>query len=94
MSFRRGGGGRKRDAIEPDVIKELRAVGTQVWQINGHALPDLLTYRSGRWLPLGLKSGARASLTQSEKDKPPVWPLARSVDEALQAVGAVARSVV
>lgn len=35
MSYRRGGGGRQRDAIEPEVILKLRQRGVQVWQLHG-----------------------------------------------------------
>lgn len=86
MSFRKGGAGKKRDAIEPDVITELHAFGVWVLQINGRASPDLLTLYRGRWLPLGVKSGTKARLTDSEKQNRPQWPLVASVDEAVKAV--------
>jgi hypothetical protein len=87
MSFRRGGAGKRRDAIEPDVIEHLRRRGVTVYQINGRALPDLLCYHAGRWMPLGVKSGEKSRLTPSERAAPPLWPLVHSVQEALGMFG-------
>jgi hypothetical protein len=87
--FRRGGAGRKRDAIEPEVIKALRSVGAEVYQINGRALPDLVVRFRGTWTPLGVKSGEKSRLTRSEREQPPSWAIIRSVDEALREIGAV-----
>ena len=87
MVFRRGGAGKRRDAIEPAIIQALRAVGCEVYQINGNALPDLLVRRCRRWVPLGVKSGEKSRLTPSERENPPSWPLVRSVEDALREVG-------
>jgi len=87
MSFRRGGAGKRRDAIEPEVIQALRAIGVKVYQINGRALPDLLCEQRGRWVPLGIKSGEKSRLTPSERETPPSWPLVHSVREALEQFG-------
>jgi hypothetical protein len=87
MSFRRGGAGKRRDAIEPAVIQALRAIGVTCYQINGRALPDVLCERRGRWLPLGIKSGEKARLTRSERETPPSWPMVHSVDQALALFG-------
>ena len=89
MSFRKGGAGKRRDAIEPAIIQALRAVGCEVYQINGRALPDLLCKHHGRWLPLGVKSGFNARLTPSEAQFAPSWVMVHSVDEALVSVGAL-----
>lgn len=89
MGFRRGGAGKRRDKIEPAVIKALRAVGCEVWQINGRALPDLLCKRRGVFYALGVKSGEKARLTPSEREKQPSWPLVTTPEQALQAIGAV-----
>lgn len=86
MTFRRGGAGKRRDAVEPDVIKALKAIGVEVWQINGHGLPDLLCKLRGRWTPLGLKSGKKASLTPTEKAGKAPWPMAWDVPSALLAM--------
>jgi len=87
MSFRRGGAGKRRDAIEPAVIQALNAHGVRTWQINGRALPDVLCEHGGRWLPIGIKSGEKSRLTPSERAAPPLWPLVHSVQEALRMFG-------
>ena len=87
MSFRRGGAGKKRDAIEPAIVQALRAIGCEVYQINGRALPDLLVRHRSTWVPLGIKSGEKARLTPSERENKPSWPLVRSVPEALEVFG-------
>lgn len=87
MTFRRGGAGKRRDAIEPEVIKALRQCGVEVLQINGRASPDLLCRNGDRWVPLGVKSGEKSRLTRSEREQPPSWPIVRSVAEAFAAVG-------
>lgn len=88
MSFRKGGAGKKRDAIEPAVIQALKSCGTEVWQISGRGLPDLLCKRRGRWMPLEVKSGAKAPLTGIQAAQN-AFPVVRSVNEALVAIGAL-----
>jgi len=85
--MRRGGAGKRRDAIEPAVIQALKACGVQVWQISGAGLPDLLCKRQGRWMPLEVKSGEKARLTaiQAAED---AFPVVRSVEQALIVIGA------
>jgi hypothetical protein len=87
MPFRRGGAGKRRDAIEPEVIQALRARGVYVLQLNGRATPDLLTEHRGRWVPLGVKSGEKAALTTAERAAPSRWPMVHSVKEALGMFG-------
>lgn len=81
--FRRGGGGKRRDAIEPAVIQALRACGVETWQIGGTGLPDLLTRYKGVYGVLELKSGKAGRLTKHQGD----FPVARSVEEALRLTG-------
>lgn len=86
MPFWKGAGRRKRDEIEPEVVRQLRARGVKVWYLNGRHLPDLLCHFRGQWIPLGVKTGERGRLTLGEKLESPAWPLVRSVDEALKVV--------
>jgi hypothetical protein len=86
MSFRRGGAGKRRDAIEPQIIKILKRFGATVLQINGRHLPDVLCEHRGRWVPLGIKSGEKASLTAGEKAGKALWPIVRNEHEAMEAV--------
>lgn len=82
----------KRDAIEPEIIQALRSAGCRVWQL---ARPfDLLCGRSGRFTVLEVKSGRRGRLTSAQEtdlDRAEGLPVyvVRSVEDALQAVGAV-----
>lgn len=85
--FKKGGAGKKRDALEPAVIQALKAYGCEVWQINGRALPDLLVKRRGTFYALGVKSGEKSRLTAAERAGKASWPLVRSVDDALREVG-------
>ena len=86
MVFLRGGGKKRRDAIEPEIVRALRARGVQTWQIGGRGLPDLLCWYQHRPYVLEVKSGvaARLSRVQAEQDAP--WPIVRSVTEAVEAV--------
>jgi hypothetical protein len=86
MAFRRGGAGKRRDAIEPAVIQALKACGVEVWQISGTGLPDLLCKRRGRWTPLEVKSGEKAPLTAIQAAEH-AFPVVRSVQDALEAIG-------
>ncbi len=87
MGFRRRAGGGKRDTMEAAIVQALRAVGVGVWQLGGTGNPDLLCRLRHGWLPLEVKSGHAGTLTMNQQSLQ--WPVVRSVDEALQAVGAV-----
>ena len=82
--MRGGGAGKRRDANEREIRVGLHAVAARTWQINGRQLPDLLVLFRGRWMPLGVKT-ATGALRPGEAEAP--WPLVRSVDEALAAIG-------
>jgi len=86
MTFRRGGAGKRRDAIEPAIIEALRAHGVLVWQIGGRGLPDLLCLHRTRWVPLEVKTGPKGRLSAVQALQQAPWAIVRSVDEALQAV--------
>ena len=84
MSFRRGGAGKRRDQNEPEVIQALEAVGAQVWQLSGRAIPDLLAWYRGRPFVMEVK-------TEKGKQKPSQvgtpWPIVRTVEQALATIG-------
>ena len=82
--MRYGGAKRKRDTAEPAIIAALRAVGAEVWQVNGAGLPDLLVRSRGRLVGLEVKTGtAKRTKAQVVTN----WPIVRTVDEALSASG-------
>lgn len=85
MPFRRGGGGRRRDANESALIAGWRAIGAQVWQVNGgDGLPDVLVRFRGVLHAFEIKTAAgKLQPKQGE------FPIIRDMEEALQAVGAV-----
>ena len=89
MTFRRGGAGKRRDGNEKAVIEALEAVGATIWQINGRMLPDILVLHKGTWTPLGIKT-EKGSLQPGEEHAR--WPLVRSEEEALSAIGATVNS--
>jgi hypothetical protein len=93
----------RRDANEAEIIAALRAVGATVQQLSGEDVPDLLVgFRGVDYLvevkmPLGPKGGAsdrvlsegQATWHAAWRGRPPV--VVRAVEEALAAIGAVAR---
>jgi hypothetical protein len=84
MSFWRGGAKKRRDANEPAILEALRAVGAECWQISGRSLPDLLVRYRGVYYAAEVKTlKGRLRETQGAF---PVW---RTVDDALRAIGAV-----
>lgn len=56
MTFMKGGAKRRRDAIEPEIIQALRAVGWIVQQCGGRGLPDLLCIKGVTMMNLEVKS--------------------------------------
>ena len=85
MTYFRGGARKRRDMIEPDIIRALRARGVQTWQVGGRGLPDLLCWHRGRPVVLEVKRGnARLSAVQARADAP--WPVVRTVEAAVEAV--------
>lgn len=91
MAFRRGGGGRKRDANEPDIRKALAACGRKTFQISGTGLPDLLIWSPapfvavhGFWLPAEVKVEG-GDFTEHQDDAR--FPVLRSIEDALAIIG-------
>lgn len=75
---------RKRDAVEPAIIQALRAIGCTVTPISSPGGPDVLVRRAGRLFAFEIKS---SSGTRTAAQLDTQWPVIRSVDEALRAVG-------
>jgi Holliday junction resolvase len=76
----------KRDGNEREIIDALQAVGAQVWQVSGKGCPDLLVRFGGHWQPLEVKT-KRGRLTVNQTYL--LWPVVRTVDESLRAIGAM-----
>jgi Holliday junction resolvase len=82
----RVGQSRRRDSIEPEIVKALEAVGWEVTRISGKGAPDILVRKGAGSLAYGfeIKSG---SGKRTEAQEATQWPVIRSVSEALEAVG-------
>lgn len=81
---------RKRDANEAEIANALLAVGAVVFKLSAPGCPDLLVGFRGRWMPMEVKS-ADGTLTPLQWGSwgDCAYPIVRSVDEALSAIGAV-----
>jgi Holliday junction resolvase len=88
VSYRRGGGGKRRDANEPDIIDALRSHGCYVRQVGGAGLPDLIVYRpqTDRWF-VGEVKTRTGELSKTQEAEAAPWPVWRSVRDALGCVG-------
>jgi len=75
----------RRDANESGIVAGLRAAGADVWQISGTNAPDLLVRFRGRLSALEVKA-AKGKATAGQQAAG--FPLVRSLEEALQAIGA------
>lgn len=87
----RTGQARKRDANEKAIRKALEAVGAHVTPLSGEGTPDLLVHFRGVWTPLEVKSKAgllTTAQTNLLRQTFGGFVIVRSVDEALQAIGA------
>lgn len=84
MTFRKGGGGKRRDANEAAIVQALEQVGARVTRISGDGAPDLLVRFRGRLWAFEVKS-AKGSRTEAQEVTQ--WPVIRSVAEALAALG-------
>lgn len=84
MTFRRGGGKKRRDANEPEILDALRRCGYDCWQVGGTGLPDLLV-RSKRCRTLFYALEVKTE-TGRLTDQQGAFPVVRSVSEAMAAV--------
>jgi Holliday junction resolvase len=81
---RRVGQVRRRDANEKAIVKALEAVGAHVTKISGEGAPDLLVRFQGRLWAFEVKA---AKGKQTEAQIETQWPVIRSVEDALHAIG-------
>jgi hypothetical protein len=78
----------RRDANEPAIVQALEAVGAEVWRLSGTGLPDVLCRFRGVLYAAEIKTlHGRLSASQGAF---PVW---RSREDALQAIGALRKLV-
>jgi Holliday junction resolvase len=82
--MRRVGQARRRDANEKAIRQALEAVGAHVTPISGKGAPDLLVRYKGRIAAFEVKSAKGDRTVAQDETK---WPIVRTVDEALQAIG-------
>lgn len=88
-AFRRGGARKRRDAAEGPIVEALRAVGATTWQLSGTGLPDLLVAYRGAWHVGEVKTEkGRLTPAQLAQGAGRLWPVWRTPDEALTAIGA------
>lgn len=76
----------RRDANEGALVAGWRAIGAEVWRLSGTGLPDVLVRFRGVLYAFEIKTKA-GRLTEHQGD----FPVIRSMEEGLQAVGAVTR---
>lgn len=81
----RVGQARKRDANEKPITKALRALGADVTPVSGEGAPDILVRWQGHLWGFEVKS---ATGKRTEAQVETNWPILRSVDDALRAIGA------
>lgn len=86
MSYTKRAGGGKRDLAERPIAEALRAVGAEVFFIGGCGNPDLLVRFRGRLHAGEVKTGhGKETANQGHF---PIW---RTPEDALRAIGAVTR---
>lgn len=73
----------RRDANEQAIVDALVAVGAHVTRLSGKGAPDILVKFRGLYaFEIKTKKGKR---TDAQEDSQ--WPIVRSVEEALYAIG-------
>lgn len=86
--MRRVGQARKRDANEPAIVKALEAVGAHVTRLSGVGAPDVLVrFPAASWGNLYAFEIKTAKGKQTEAQIETQWPIVRSIEDALQAIG-------
>lgn len=83
--MRRVGQTRRRDANEKPIRTALEAVGATFTPVSGRGAPDAVIVFRGRVYAVEIKS-AKGKRTAAQEHTQ--WPIVRSVDEALAAIGA------
>lgn len=74
----------RRDANEAALVAGWRAIGAEVWCVSGKGLPDVLVRFRGHLHGFEIKT-ATGKLRESQGS----FPVIRTMEEALRAVGAV-----
>jgi hypothetical protein len=83
MAFWKGGGKKRRDANEPALISAARDVGAECWQVSCRGGPDLIVKYRGRFY-----CGEVKSTKGKETEHQGAFPIWRTVDDILKAIGA------
>lgn len=86
----RTGQARKRDSNEQAIVAALRRMGASVIPLSGEGAPDLLVLWRRQVSLLEIKT-ARGRVTSAQAQRSAEgWPVitVRTIDEALQAIGA------
>lgn len=87
--MRRVGQIRRRDSNEQDIVDALMALPhTVVFRLSARGCPDLLVGHRGRWVPMEVKTD-KGELTEAqwESFNGNPYPIVRTVDDALRALG-------
>lgn len=79
----------RRDGTEREIVDALRSVGADVWRLSGKGLPDVLARFRGTLYAFEVKT---ATGKRTAAQKASQWAIVRTVEEALRAVGAGAKS--
>lgn len=74
----------RRDANEQALVAGWRAIGAQVWFVSGKGLPDVLVRFRGVLHAFEIKT-AKGKLRDTQGE----FPVIRTMEDALQAIGAV-----
>lgn len=87
----RCGQARKRDLVEPSIVRALRQAGAQVIRVSEAGAPDLLIAYRGQVRVLEVKTGKGRPTAAQQTAQQLGWPVVvvRTPMEALQAIGAV-----
>ncbi len=74
----------RRDANEKALVAGWQAIGAKVYRVSGKGLPDVLVLHRGILRGFEIKT-AKGRLTEHQGE----WPVIRTMDEALKAIGCV-----
>lgn len=82
----------RRDKTEGEIVAALERIGAHVIRLSAPSVPDLAVYFRSQWYMLDAKS-KRGKLTDlqnwNETISPDAVQIVRSVEQALEAVGAL-----
>ncbi len=81
---------RRRDQNEKPIVKAWRAVGAHVTLVSGKGAPDALVRLASQ--PRGLCYGFEIKSAigqQTDAQEETDWPIVRSIDDALRAIGVI-----